>query len=65
MSNNPNTVWVSVVGASFARQVHDCLRDGREVTDQDADRFMEEAESIADMAIEAMVRVSCPHTGRR
>lgn len=34
------------------------MDEGRDVNDEDMDRFVEEAESIADLAIEAMQRAA-------
>lgn len=54
-----NHLWVAVAGASFARQVHDYMAEGRGAPDDDAcDRMLEEAESVADNAMEARLRAS-------
>jgi hypothetical protein len=54
-----NHLWVAVAGASFARQVHDYMAEGRGAPDDaDCDRMLEEAETIADTAMEARMRAS-------
>jgi hypothetical protein len=50
--------WTAVFGASVARQSHDRMDVGRDITDEVMDRIVEEAESIADMAVDAMQRAA-------
>jgi len=43
-----NIIWASVYGASFALEVRSHLSLGRELTDKDVERFIEEAAAVAD-----------------
>lgn len=45
-------VRAAAFGASFARQCHDRVASGRDSTQEDWDRFGEEAEGVADLAVE-------------
>lgn len=50
-------VALSVYGASFARQLHDHIAAGRGPgDDDDRDQWHEEAESVAEVAVEALMR---------
>lgn len=44
-----NIIWASVYGASFALEIREHLRLGRELTDKDVERFIEEAAAVADL----------------
>jgi hypothetical protein len=48
-----NIIWASVYGASFALEVRSHLSLGRELTDKDVERFIEEAAAVADWEQEA------------
>jgi len=43
-----NIIWASVYGASFALEMRAHLSLGRELTDKDVARFIEEAAAAAD-----------------
>lgn len=54
---NKHPYWVSVFGAFVAVQVQEKLESGRGAPDDDdMDRYVSEAECVADMAIEAVKR---------
>jgi hypothetical protein len=54
-----NHLWVAVAGASFARQVHDRIAEGHGPPDgRLCDIYLDEAEAIADIAMEARMRAS-------
>jgi hypothetical protein len=60
-----NHLWVAVAGASFARQVHDRIAAGYgPPNDRECDRILEEAEAVADSAMEARMRESAKRMGR-
>ena len=44
-----NIIWASVYAASFALEIREHLRLGRELTDKDVERFIEEAAAVADL----------------
>lgn len=54
---NKHPYWISVFGAFVATQVQEKLTSGRGAPDEDdMDRYIGEAETVADMAIEAVKR---------
>jgi hypothetical protein len=54
---NKHPYWLSVFGAFVATQVQEKLTSGRGAPDEDdMDRYIEEAETVADMAIDAVKR---------
>lgn len=52
-----NHLWVAVAGAAFVRQVYDHIALGNNPPDDElCDRMLEDAEAVADNAMEARMR---------
>ena len=56
--DNDDLLWCATYGAMVAGQVLRYMAEGRGAPDDEAmDRFVEEAEAVADLQLEALMRV--------